>query len=237
MNSKAAAKTIKLAGLVTRDDCVLASISQFGTRNGTEWTHTDSEESIVISKNHQRLSNERSIVSITTSPDKGVPSVETTAAEMFQVISAEDRYDTNNRVAYKEFSRQIGSAWRSVVYGGADLSDQSAPLEIDPYIILNEEQFIFSARFNDVVKEPNAARVSEKRYIKKGKDLYQAMVITSEYIYATVRDFDSYDMFRTIATGDKYHQGSQVWTVQEKRVFYLTTIGKIDFYGREILLF
>ena len=87
------------------------------------------------------------------------------------------------------------------------------------------------------MKEANTARVSEKRYIKKGVNLYQAMVITSDYIYATVRDFDSYDMFRTIAAGDKYHQGSQVWTVQEKRVFYLTTIGNIDFYGREILLF
>ncbi|WP_434708625.1 hypothetical protein J3P75_25300 [Pseudomonas sp. R1-1] len=232
MDNQTADQTIKLAGLVTRDYCVLASISQFGMRNGTVWTNKDSSVSTVISKNHHRLSDERSLISITTAPDNSVPAVETTATAMFEIITAEDRYDTDNRVAFKDYTFISASQWRAVVYGGA------APERlIDPYVNLTAAEFVFSARVNDVVNDPSAERVSEKRYIKKGANLYQAMVVTPRSSYLSTTDFNSDDMFRTVAAGDTYHEGQQVWTVREKRVFYLETIGGIDFYGREILLF
>lgn len=232
MDSQTADQTIKLAGLVTRDYCVLASISQFGSRNGTVWTNQDSSVSTVTSKNHHRLSDERSQISITTSPDNSLPAVETTAAAMFEIIMAEDRYETVNRVAYKDYTFIGVTQVRAVVYGGAD-----AKLLIDPNVVLSAEEFVFSARVNDVVKDPTAERVTEKRYIKKGADLYQAVVITPRSSYISNKDFKRDDMFRTLAVGDTYHEDQQVWTVREKRVFYLETIGGIDFYGREILLF
>ncbi len=232
MDNQTADQTIKLAGLVTRDYCVLASISQFGSRNGTVWTNEDSSVSTVTSKNHHRLSDERSLISITTSPDNSVPAVETTAAGMFEIIMAEDRYETVNRIAYKDYTFIDANQWRAVVYGGAD-----SKLLIDPNVILSADQFVFSARINDVVKHPTAERVTGKRYIKRGANLYQAMVTTSRTSYISNTDFNRDDLFRTLAAGDTYLEDQQVWTVREKRVFFLETIGGIDFYGREILLF
>lgn len=156
---------------------------------------------------------------------------------MFEVISVDDRYETVNKVAYKEYENVGSGSWRAVVYGGAGQNDDSAPRVIDPYVFLNEDQFYLSARVYDAVKDPGASRVTEKRYIKKGDNLYQAMVITPTKIYASTKDFNSDDMFRALAAGDTFHADQKVWTVSEKHVFFIAKIGGIDFFAREILLF
>ncbi|MFJ2466169.1 hypothetical protein [Pseudomonas sp. NPDC087615] len=228
-------QSVKLSGLVTLDYCVLAAISQAPARSGTVWTNKDSSESIVTSKNHHRLSDEKSQISLTTSPDNDAPSVETTAAGMFEIICAEDRYETTNRVSYKDYTRLSANQWRSVVYGGAGLNDETAVTEIDPYVNLTEDQFLLSARINDVVKDPQAVRITGKRYTLRG-ERYQVTVIAPNNSYVSVTDFSKDDMFRTLAVGDSYVVNQDMRTVKEKRVFYLETIGGIDFYGREILL-
>ncbi|MBK5526115.1 hypothetical protein JFT91_08360 [Pseudomonas sp. TH08] len=228
-------RSIKLSGLVTLDYCVLASISQIPARSGTVWTNKDSSESIVISKNHHRTSDEESQITLTTSPANGAPTVTTTAAGMFEIICAEDRYETSNRVAYKEHARISSNQWRSVVYGGADLSDEMSVTNIDPYVNLTEDQFLLSARINDYVIDPQAVRVTAKRYTRRG-DRYQVTVIVPNNSYGSVTDFSQNDMFRTLAIGDSYAVDQTMRIVKEKRVFYLETIGGIEFYGREILL-
>lgn len=226
-------RSIKLAGLVTHAYCVRASISPTSTRAGTVWTNEDSTESTVVSKNHHRISDEESLISITTSSGVIEPSARTTAQEMLISISAEDRYETVNRVAYKEYARYNSDLLRSVVYGGAGLDTKAL---IDPYIYLSQQQFVLSARVNDVVKDSLAVRITEKRYTKQSNNVYHATVTTPSSSYTSKESFGNDDMFMTLAVGDVYLDEKGMWTVKEKRVFYLVSIGEIRFYGREILL-
>lgn len=227
--------SIKLSGLVTSEYCAKASLAQSPSSAGTVWTNPDSSVTSVISKNHHRLSDQRSLITVFASPNIPTPDVETTAQQMFEIISKGDRYETIYEVAYKQYEFFSPDSWQAVVYGGTVQNGGSAPKVIDPYVMLNEKQFFLSARVFDTVKDSGTAKVTEKRYIKKSENLYQAMVITPNKIYASNTDFNTDDMFRALAAGDTYHADQKVWTVQEKHVFFIATIGGFDFFAREIL--
>jgi hypothetical protein len=236
-------KSIKLPGLVTQDYCILASISHTSSRTGTVWTDKDSNDYTVISKNHHRVSNEKSVISIKLSPGNAELSAETTATAMFEIISVEDRYEITNRVAYKDYSSVAENHWRAVVYGGAGLGDDTQKILIDPlidpYVDLTAHQFYLSARVNDVVKDPQAARIIEKRYRELGSNMYANSAETADFNYINIQSFTHDDMFRTLAAGDTYEerfQNGPLWTVKEKRVFYIDNKDGVDLYGREILL-
>lgn len=228
--------SIKLSGLVTSEYCALASLAQSPSGAGTVWTNPDSSVTSVISKNHHRLSDQQSLITVFASPNIPTPDVETTAQQMFEIISKGDRYETIYEVAYKQYEFFSPDSWQAVVYGGTVQNGGSAPKDIDPYVMLNEKQFFLSARVFDTVKDSGTAKVTEKRYIKKAENLYQTMVITPNKIYVSNTDFNTDDMFRALAAGDTYHADQKVWTVQEKHVFFIATIGGINFFAREILL-
>jgi hypothetical protein len=95
---------IKLPGVVTEDYCILASTSATSLRSGTIWTNKDSTVSTVISKNHQRLSDEQSLISIVLAPGDNEPGTATTATAMFEVTSVDDHYLSTHRVTYKDFT-------------------------------------------------------------------------------------------------------------------------------------
>jgi len=229
-------KAIKLPGLVTQDYCILASLPQTSLQNGTVWTNKDSTVTTVISKNHQRLTDEKTLISIQMSPGNAEMSVETTATSMFEVTSAGDRYLTTYIVKFKDFSNNGGEEWSATVFGNPGL-DEAIKTSIDPYVALTKYQFFMSARFNDVVKDhAGNGNVTEKTYTKLSQDLYSNTILTTKSTFTNSQTFSSDDMFRTLASDDFYTDESGDWRVKEKQVFYLATIGGIDFYGRELLL-
>lgn len=229
-------RSIKLSGLVTQDYCILASTSATALRNGTVWTNKNSTLSTVITKNHLRLSDEKTRISITSSPENVESSFETTATTMFEVTSVDDHYLSTHRVTFKDFTHIGQNQWNASVYG-SPLRDEPSDTQIDPYVMLNEYQFFMSVRVNDVVKDQDNVRISKKRYIKLADSLYRNEIVTPNKTYTNPQSFTQDDMFRTLAENDTYVDEQAVeWGVKEKQVYYLVTIGGIDFYGREILL-
>lgn len=229
-------RSIKLSGLVTKDYCILASISNTPLRNGTVWTNEDSTLSTVITKNHNRLSDEETQISITSTPDNAESSARVSATAMFEVTSVDDHYLGTHRVTFKDFTHIGTNQWNATVYG-TPLRDKSPETQIDPYVMLNDFQFYMSARVNDVVKDQGNVRISEKRYTKLANNLYINEIVTPNNTYSNSKSFTQDDMFRTLAADDIYvDEQAAEWRVKEKQVFYLLTLGGVDFYGREILL-
>ncbi|KAA0976908.1 hypothetical protein [Pseudomonas sp. ANT_H12B] len=229
-------RSIKISGLVTQDYCILASVSQTPLRNGTVWTNKNSTLSTVSSKNHHRLSDEKTRIIITTLPDNIESSVETTATAMFEVTSVDDHYLSTHRVTFKDFTHIGIDQWNATVYG-TPLRGEASEILIDPYVMLTEYQFFMSARVNDVIKDQGNVRISEKRYIKLGDDLYTNEIVTPDTTYTNSKVFRQDDMFRTLAADDIYiDEQESNWRVKEKQVFYMLSMGGVDFYGREIFL-
>jgi hypothetical protein len=229
-------QSIKLSGLVTQDYCILASASQTPLRNGTVWTNKNSTLSTVSSKNHQRLSDEKTRISITTSPGNIESSVETTSTAMFEVTSVDDHYLSTHRVTFKDFTHIGPDQWNATVYG-TPLRGETSEILIDPYVMLTEYQFFMSARVNDVVKDQGNVRISKKSYRKVSNHLYLNEIITPNATYTNPQSFTQDDMFRTLTADDIYIDEQFVeWRVKKKQIFYLITIGEVDFYGRELLL-
>lgn len=229
-------RSIKLSGLVTQDYCILASVSSTPLRRGTVWTNIDSTFSTVLSKNHQRLTDEKTRIIITTSPDNVELSVKATSTAMFEVTSVDDHYLSTHRVTYKDFTRIGPDQWNATVYG-TPLRGKKSKILIDPYVMLTDYQFYMSARVNDVVKDQGNVRISEKRYRKVRNNIYLNEIITPNATYTNPKSFTQNDMFRTLAADDIYIDEQFVeWRVKEKQVFYLITIGEVDFFGRELLL-
>jgi hypothetical protein len=229
-------RSIKLSGLVTQDYCILASTSATALRNGTVWTNKNSTLSTVISKNHHRLSDEKTRIIITSSPGNVESSIETTATTMFEVTSVDDHYLSTHRVTFKDFTHIGQDQWNATVYA-SPLGGEPPETQIDPYVMLNDYQFLMSARVNDAVKDQDNVRITEKRYIKLANNLYINEIVTPNKTYTNSLSFTQDDMFRTLAENDIYVDQQEIaWRVKEKQVFYLLTIGGVDFYGREILL-
>ncbi|POA26192.1 MULTISPECIES: hypothetical protein [unclassified Pseudomonas] len=229
-------RSIKLSGLITKDYCILASISNTPLRNGTVWTNENSTLSTVITKNHNRLSDEETQISITSTPDNAESSVKTSATAMFEVTSADDHYLGTHRVTYKEFTYIGPNQWNATVYG-TPLRKETPEIKIDPYVKLTDNQFFLSARVNDTVKDQGNVRITEKRHIKTGNNTYINEIITPTKRYSNNVSITQDDMFRTLAADDIYiDEQAAEWRVKVKWVFYLLTMGGVDFYGREILL-
>ncbi|WP_025110226.1 hypothetical protein [Pseudomonas sp. H1h] len=229
-------RSIKLSGIVTKDYCILASTSATSLRNGTVWTNKDSTVSSVISKNHQRLSDEQSLISIVMAPGDNELGITTTATAMFEVTSVGDHYLSTHRVTFKDFTHMQDNQWNATVYGTPLLNDTPESL-IDPYVMLSEYQFFMAARVNDNVKdEGSQERISKKTYTKLANNLYINEIVTPYKTYANSQSFNNDDMFRTLASDDLYVDESAEWLVKEKLVYYLLTLGGIDFYGRELRL-
>ncbi|MBV7574135.1 hypothetical protein KW846_15670 [Pseudomonas sp. PDM32] len=228
-------RSIKLSGLVTQDYCILASISSTPLRRGTVWTNIDSTLSTVLSKNHYRLTDEKTRIIITTSNNVEL-SVETTSTAMFEVTSVDDHYLSTHRVTFKDFTRIGPDQWNATVYG-TPLRGKKSKTLIDPYVMLTDSQFYKSARVNDVVKDQGDVRISEKTYRKVGNDIYFNEIVTPNGNNTNPVALTQDDMFRTLAADDIYIDEQFVeWRVKEKQVFYLQTTGGVHFYGREILL-
>jgi hypothetical protein len=238
-------RIIKLPGLVPQTYCVLASVSASQKRNGTLWTDTDGLDYVVSSKNHHRLDNERSVISIVKSSANTTESLtalaedsaETTAAGMFEIASVDDRYETMHRITSKDFQQISPNQWRSVVYGTPNLDTESPLVDIDPYVNLTQDEFILSATVGDTIrKDGSTHRPLDKEYRLESGNLYRVTVRSQANIQTGDRSFNRDDMFRTLAIGDTYIDSQGTWSVREKRVFYMETIGGINFYGREILV-
>lgn len=229
-------RSIKLAGLVTKDYCILASTSATSLRNGTIWTNEDSTASTVISKNHQRLSDEQSLISIVMAPGDSESATTTTATAMFEVTSVDDHYLSTHRVTYKDFTHMADNQWNATVYGVPLLGETPESL-IDPYVMLSEYQFFMAARVNDIVKDEGSREsISAKTYTKLANNLYSNEIVTPYATYTNSQTFTHDDMFRTLASDDLYVDESGEWRVKEKQVYYLLNLGGIDFYGRELRL-
>lgn len=233
-------KTVILPGLVTSDECILASVSETPLRTGTAWTQPNSRDHKVLSKDY-RVSDEKAATSIRLEYSNTDEKAETTITSMIETISAEDRYETVNRVAYKAFSRINDNHWVAVICGGTEADPEAPSLEIGPPVDLNEHQIFLSSRVNDVVKDQQLERIIRKRYTKLDERNYYIYFSTANATYHNLKTvYDKDELFRTLAVGDQYQDlldsSTKVWIVKEKRVCFAESIGGIDFHFRVILL-